>query len=106
MYGNSNNLINYQPEEDNLAYNLDHGVPTYNADNNVPRDHLKQQHLHRFHKKSPINSGEVLAPPTMVFSRLYYSNEVKSGTFSQGVNALGHNIGKSSPLVVPEVPLK
>ena len=102
MYGNSNNLVNYhQSEEGNLAYNLDHRASTYNLDNG---DSLKQQLLHKFHKKSPITSRGVLAPPTMASSRPYYSNEIQSDTIRKGVNALGHNVGKRSPLVVPEDP--
>ena len=102
MYGNSNNLVNYrQPEESNLDYNPNHSAPTYNSDNG---DSSKQQILHKFHKKSPITSRGVLAPPTMASSRPYYSNEIQSDTISQGVNALGHNVGKRSPLVIPEDP--
>ena len=102
MYGNSNNLVNYhQSEEGNLAYNLDHSASTYNLDNG---DSLKQQLLHKFHKKSPITSRGVLAPPTMASSRPYYSNEIQSDTIRKGVNILGHNVGKRSPLVIPEDP--
>merc|ERR1712227_88808 len=102
MYGNSNNLVNYhQSEEGNLAYNLDLSASTYNLDNG---DSLKQQLLHKFHKKYPITSRGVLAPPTMASSRPYYSNEIQSDTIRKGVNILGHNVGKRSPLVIPEDP--
>ena len=104
-YDNSNNLVNYhQPEEGNLAYNLDHSVPTYKWDYIVPSASSQHQLLNRFHKKYPITShGALSLHPTMGFSRTFHSTKIKSDVISQGDNASGHDILKRSPLV-PEDP--
>ena len=105
-YDNSNNLVNYhQPEEDNLAFNLDHSEPTYKWDYIVPSASSQHQLLNRFHKKYPITSHRALSlPPTMGFSRTFHSTKIKSDVISQGDNASGHDILKRSPSVTPEDP--
>ena len=45
------------------------------------------------------------SPPTIVFSRPHYSNEIKGDTFSQRVMEQGHKILKRSPKIPPFDPI-
>ena len=111
IQGYGNNLAYYhQQEERNPAFNLDnrdlshqvdyeYSVPSYNVDYSVPSYYDGSQPklsdgLSSWWSTKPLDAP---SPPTIVFSRPHYSNEIKGDTFSQRVMEQGHKILKRSP---------